>query len=404
MVVPVRDEGRALPRTLRHLARQVDLIGRPLTHKRYEIILLANNCADDSAAVAREFACEHPTLRLHVVERELSAGAAHIGTARRLLMDEARRRLSLCGRTRGVIASTDGDTSVAPTWIAATLAEIESGADAVSGRILLDEEEARTLGAGALRLHHLDETYRLLTATLDAAIDPLAHDPAPHHQHFGASFAVTAEAYRRVGGLPPVPFLEDAALYERLRRADARFRHSSRVRVTTSARTRGRVAVGLSHQLGVWSRLGEEGGLLCVESARVIARRATARRELRALWQDARVSSLIADGELRHFAYAKGVDPEWLRRSLHAPLTFGALWARCERRLTRAASLSFDDSPVCIEAAIDELRAHLAALRSSPAWTSVVVSAATLNFSAAFEEIEAILFGAGVSEVLQGAV
>jgi hypothetical protein len=57
---------------------------------------------------------------------------------RKLLMDEAYRRLMSVGRRRGIIASTDGDTKVANTWVAATIHEIDSGVDAVGGRILTD--------------------------------------------------------------------------------------------------------------------------------------------------------------------------------------------------------------------------------------------------------------------------
>jgi hypothetical protein len=71
---------------------------------------------------------------LHVVELMLESDRAHIGWVRKILMDEAYRRLKSIGRNSGVIASTDGDTRVYPTWIAATLAEINSGVDAVGGR------------------------------------------------------------------------------------------------------------------------------------------------------------------------------------------------------------------------------------------------------------------------------
>ncbi len=68
-------------------------------------------------------------------------GLAHVGHARRLLKDDACHRLLRLGRPRGVIASTDGDSRVAPTWLAATLAEIAHGADAVGGRIVISDDE-----------------------------------------------------------------------------------------------------------------------------------------------------------------------------------------------------------------------------------------------------------------------
>ena len=116
VVVPVRDEAENLTDTLLALAHQLDLEGRPFDRKLYEIILLVNNCCDDSAAIARCFAKLHSTLALHVVEITLPASEAYVGRVRRILMDEAYRRMTSLGRRHGAIASTDGDTRVAPTW------------------------------------------------------------------------------------------------------------------------------------------------------------------------------------------------------------------------------------------------------------------------------------------------
>lgn len=46
-------------------------------------------------------------------------------------MNEAWRRLSTTSGGSGLIASTDGDTRMGPGWLAATLAEVRAGADAV---------------------------------------------------------------------------------------------------------------------------------------------------------------------------------------------------------------------------------------------------------------------------------
>jgi hypothetical protein len=60
-------------------------------------------------------------------------------------MDEAYLRLMSLGHSRGIIASTDGDTKVSATWIAAILHEIGSGVDAVGGRILTDRHSRHAL-------------------------------------------------------------------------------------------------------------------------------------------------------------------------------------------------------------------------------------------------------------------
>ncbi|MBA2450066.1 MAG: glycosyltransferase family 2 protein, partial [Chloroflexi bacterium] len=237
VIIPVRDEAETLEAALDALAHQVDVQGHRLERARYEIVVLANNCRDDSAGVARRFAVRDPTLALHVVELALPPSRDHVGHARRLLMDEAYHRLRSLGRPRGVIASTDGDTRVAPDWIAATLAEVARGVDAVGGRIALEPAGRAALELAARAYHLRDVGYRHLVSEWATYLDPEPWDPWPrHHQHFGASLAVTAEAYGRAGGLPAVPALEDVALYQALLRVDARVRHSPAVRVATSAR------------------------------------------------------------------------------------------------------------------------------------------------------------------------
>ncbi|MET4108770.1 glycosyltransferase family 2 protein [Hymenobacter sp. UYP22] len=281
VIVPAKDEAATIEATLTALAAQTDRQGNPLPPRSFEVLLLANNCEDDTAAVAREWARKHPALALHVAEIHLPSADAHIGQVRRQLMDEACSRLELAGCEQGFIASTDADTQASPTWLAATAAALAAGADAVGGRILTTEAQP----SGPVRRCQLqDATYQLLRAQLEQLLDPLPHDPWPrHHQHFGASFAITAAAYRRVGGLPVVPYLEDEALYQALIRQDLRVRHSPTVQVFTSGRQQGRVAVGLSWQLREWASLGGVEPLVAHPAE--IAAEVSIRRQARLLWQ-----------------------------------------------------------------------------------------------------------------------
>lgn len=101
VIVPVRNESEILQSTLTALNHQIDLKGKALESERYEIILLANNCDDDSVAIANRFANQHPDLVLYVVEKVLPAVDAHIGWVRKRLMDEAYNRLMSIGCSRG---------------------------------------------------------------------------------------------------------------------------------------------------------------------------------------------------------------------------------------------------------------------------------------------------------------
>ncbi|MBD2721440.1 glycosyltransferase [Hymenobacter armeniacus] len=319
IIIPAKDEAANLPATLAALAAQVDLLGHALPRDSFEVIILANNCTDKTAAVVRRQALRFPQLALHVAELCLPAAKAHVGRARRLLMDAACARLEQVGRLHGVIASTDADTRVAPTWLAAIQAEIGAGADAVGGRIFTE------MTGPALqplrRIQVADTAYRLLCARLEHLIDPTPADPWPrHHQHFGACLALTARAYRQVGGLPEVRFLEDEALCQALRRHDLRLRHSPAVQVLTSARRQGRVEVGLSWQLREWLHLSRQQREPRVDNPVQLARCWQLRRQLRALWQ----GRLGADTDA--LLTRMGLPQDALLQQVRRADTFGALW------------------------------------------------------------------------------
>jgi glycosyltransferase involved in cell wall biosynthesis len=177
VIIPVKNEQQYLPRALHELIHQCDLRGTPFDHSRYEILVLVNNSRDASAAIARSLAESHPTARLHVAEVDFPDDLAHVGHARKLLMDAACRRLRSIGRHRGVIASTDADTIASPTWLAATLAEVGRGADAVGGRITLSAESLRSLDPAARVYHLWDVGYRFMVCRCESWIDPAPGDP-----------------------------------------------------------------------------------------------------------------------------------------------------------------------------------------------------------------------------------
>lgn len=366
VVVPVRDEAETLFSSLRALAHQLDLAGNPLNPERYEIILLANNCSDDSAAIARRFAKQHPSLVLHVAEMTLPTSEAYIGRVRQILMDEAYRRLMALGRKDGVIASTDGDTSVAPTWIAANLSEIACGADAVGGRILT-EYAGRAALDSTTRAHYLREVgYRYLVAELETYFDSDPYDPWPrHYQHFGASLAVTVQMYGQAGGLPPVRTPEDVAFYRALVRVNARFRHSPLVKVVTSARQVGRTTIGLASQLNQWATMGHQYQPFWVEPAPAIEARLQTRHALRALWRRTLNGYYPTSREITLLAHHLGVATEWLISELALPDSFGLLLERLEQRQQQEGVWVKRWPPVEIKQAIYHLRIRLNHLRET---------------------------------------
>jgi hypothetical protein len=64
--------------------------------------------------------------------------------------------------------------------------------------------------------------------------------------------ALTMATYRAIGGAPTPAVGEDRALFDEVRRIDARVRHPMDVRVRTSARLAGRAPGGVSDILAWW--------------------------------------------------------------------------------------------------------------------------------------------------------
>ncbi|MDO7885294.1 glycosyltransferase [Hymenobacter cheonanensis] len=349
VIIPAKDEATTLPATLAALAAQTTLAGQALPAGMMEVIVLANNCLDRTAAAVRQAGRRHPNLIVHVAEVLLPRPQAHVGRARRLLLDEAALRLESTIGPTGVLLSTDADTLVASTWLAATLRELEEGAEAVGGRILTQTPAAME-PCPVRRIQLRDAAYRVLLRQLEDKIDPCTADRWPcHHQHYGASLALTVRAYRQVGGLPVVPFLEDEQLWQLLLQHDLPVRHSPHVQVYTSARRCGRVEVGLSWQLREWENLTGQQREPLVPCPHELVRVWRARRRLRAWWQ----AGLHTGGaELARLARAVEVPVGDLLRQARQATTFGQLWHWVEA--TRGAVL-----PVPLNGALRDLRTYL---------------------------------------------
>jgi hypothetical protein len=80
---------------------------------------------------------------------------------------------------------------------------------------------------------------------------------ADGHRHVhGANLGVSAAAYQRAGGFPPLECGEDVALVELLGATGASVCWSASPRVTTSARLRARVRGGFGDTLATWAESG----------------------------------------------------------------------------------------------------------------------------------------------------
>lgn len=278
VAIPARNEEERLPQLLHALAHQKG-ISRGIS---LPVVVILNNCTDRSAAVAAAEAARSPLLAIDIIEVEFADDDAHVGSARRLAMEQA--ALSFNGVANGVILTTDADAVPPPNWVAANLRAIADGADIVGGRICGDPNEERELGQEFCERAAAYLAYSALKDHLASLVDPLPYDPWPRHwDHTGASLALRADVYREVGGLRPLPRREDLDLVTRVRAAGYKLRHAPEVVVRVSARLNGRAQGGMADCLKSWIRDVADGHPVLVEDPTRILQRLVRRRQIRDL-------------------------------------------------------------------------------------------------------------------------
>jgi glycosyltransferase involved in cell wall biosynthesis len=331
VTVPAKDEEDLLPSALRALAEQKTTCGETFNHERYEVILLINNTRDRSRQVAQQFQRLYPTFRLHIVERNFDKSHSHNGYVRRLLMDEACRRLEIREPGCKVILATDADSQVAPNWMSRNQEEFADGAEAVAGRIVILPGDEAFLDTATRTTQRYDHLYRRLVAWLEDQFDPQPHDPWPrHHQHFGASLAISPRTYRFVGRLPPRRYFEDIAFYQALIQHDVRLRHSNKVRVFTSARLTGRARFGLSRELSEWQACGKKGLRVLVEGREFLEYLFSVRRQFRLLWLDYQHTRDLSVHRVRELSRDTGLNAAGIVAQTRTAGYFGLLLDRLE--------------------------------------------------------------------------
>lgn len=251
VAIPARNEAEALPLALAALARQHDEAGIRVPSGAYEVLVLLNNCRDDSAAALRAVA-PRLDLQLRVLAVELPAFLAHAGAARHLAMAAAADRLD---GPDGALLTTDADSRVGRRWLARNLRALETGAAAVAGEVV--PTDAAHLPASLRRWVRLEQRYRDVLIDLAAALPGARPSAAERAAWSGASLGMTLAAFRAVGGVPIVPVGEDKALLDSCVRSGLAVRRDRRIRVGTSARLDGRAPGGMASTWRAWSAEGD---------------------------------------------------------------------------------------------------------------------------------------------------
>ena len=273
VAIPARDEANHITSCLNAIASQ------PGAERNIAaVILFANNCADETAAIARSLSLPYP---LQVIEASFPPEEAHIGHARRGATNAAFNCKNEMGLDDPIIAGTDADSLLASDWLPALLKAFTGNIDAVCGAIDVEDNLAPSLSSKL----YIEATYSDAVARVSNFLDPLPHDPWPNHIWcWGANFAVRASILLAAGGTPLVSLAEDRALHAELLRRDARIRHSQEVRVHTSSRDVGRAPGGLADLMRNYADDPNAEADYFLEPARLTIERARLRGNERQRW------------------------------------------------------------------------------------------------------------------------
>jgi hypothetical protein len=330
VAIPAKDEADRISACLRALA------GGPLAPDA--VVLLANNCTDDTCAVAAALMPELP-YALHIRHHLFSPALANAGNARRAAMQWA---ADLAG-PHGLLLTTDADTNVMPKWVQRNVTALLQGAELVCGRVRLDAAEAAIIPPNLWEDDALEQSLTELLDQLADRLDPDPADPWPRHtEASGASLAVSVEAYIRAGGVPAMASGEDRAFVHALARVDARIRHDPSIIVVTSGRLDGRASGGMAETIRRRMRQQDEYTDDSLEPAVDAYRRIDFRRRVRRAWRRHRAGLAAA----ANLSIDLGI-PAMQFQSMLKRRYFGAAWEEIESRtpFLRRRRVRFADLP-----------------------------------------------------------
>ncbi|MFN3661888.1 glycosyltransferase [Yoonia sp.] len=284
IIIPARDESARIEACLHAVADAIEQ-----SQMTAGVVLCVNDTQDDTAKKAASVLQERRLGNL-IVDLRFPSGTGGVGRARDLGCRLSQRMTN----APEILLTTDADSRVKPDWVTANLAELSS-ADIVFGTIVPDPAELAQLAPHLAKHGTIEEDYRSAAIRLANRLDPLPHDPDPNHRTpSGASIALSAEALRRLGGIPWHQVSEDRELALQAEALDLRIRHASRPEVITSCRLNGRTAGGMASTLQERCVAIDPYCDPWLERAHALATRYRAKGELRAVWPNAEECRRIA--------------------------------------------------------------------------------------------------------------
>lgn len=255
----INDALHALDAAAAHAAREV------------RVLVLANNCSDDTAKLAGSFVARH---RLHIEVRNqvLPQRLAHAGGARRSAVDTAMTLFDVSGRD--LLLSTDADARLKPDTFWQMERAFDRGADLVLAKFETVHDALDPVSDAALQWDRLRVRWRSRVRQLVETLRLRRIPSPPLHDDYGAAgIAARVCAYHGLGGFQSVPFNEDKNFVSAADRAHYNVNRQSGAVIEVLARANGRAAGGMAAELRNCA-VAAAGGVTCmVERHELTARR-----------------------------------------------------------------------------------------------------------------------------------
>lgn len=236
------------------------------------VLVLANDCVDDTADVARRAARKAQRLALSVEPRSLPPSLAHAGGARVSAVNDALRRFS--AGAHDLLFTTDADARLRPDAFSRMESAFRRGADVVLAKIECIQDPFDPACELALRWALLRATWRhrvrQLVETVRTGAIP---DPPLHDDYGGAGIAATVKAYRGLGGFAPVPAEEDLRFVRAADRSNLHVNRQSGAAVDVFTRVTGRADGGMAADIAACTAAVAKGLACVVENHKLTARR-----------------------------------------------------------------------------------------------------------------------------------
>lgn len=248
IIIPAKNEATGIVETLQAIVNQRALKNTFFNNAFFEVLVLCHNCSDNTYDKCLEFSKAHPGLNLYPIILN-STVADNVGAARRILMNIASERLQ---DSNGFIISTDADTIPHKKWLFHIEKYQNTAVSLICGFISVNLNNVS--GQTRVYLSAKDE-YLLLKSKLEDKLLPNPNDPWPRHNyHWGPNMAIKRHAYKAIGGISPLHFLEDVDMYNKVVSKGLVVRHCLKTKVTTSTRIESRCDEGFGAELRVWTQ------------------------------------------------------------------------------------------------------------------------------------------------------